>query len=267
MAPPSPLAASPPPPPPPNATLTFAQFQARSLAYLAHRDRVLLPTAAAPTSPSLSWLTYATQWTWLAPLHPGPAFEGTTGLVRSFALAAPPPAERAEGDDGEVVLDEDEVAEAVGDEAAVGRTGARVVTVHQTIAWSKIWRLPVLFFHAHTERGEPVQLDQLAQLGVVHSRGTLCASQPPPSPPPLHAGSGAAQQQQEVAQGTAAPISVADHPRTGLPSYYLHPCHTDVALREVWRHHHNCEREGNEDGGYVAAFVSLCASAVEMRAC
>lgn len=153
-----------------------------------------------------------------------------------------------------------EVAEeAVAEMEEVAR---ETVTVHQAISWSKIWRLPVLYFHAHTAGGQPVALSHLTRVGIVHSSGTL-----------PHA-DGADDVGEHEVDTPATPISVADHPRTGLPTYFLHPCHTETALQSLLLHRHDQhpigdgEGEGGEQGWtYLSAFVNLCSSAVEMRAC
>ncbi|CBQ69349.1 conserved hypothetical protein [Sporisorium reilianum SRZ2] len=228
-----------------STRISFAQFQTFSLAYLAHRDRLFL----SPTPTALSWLTYATQWVWLPPVYPGTAFEATACLSRSFSVAVPTSALHIDAQDAALQAE-------VEDEAEQPATEVReTVTVHQTISWSSVWRVPVLHFHAHTAGGEPVSLSHLARVGVVHSHGTL----------PAHGGVKDVldMQQQEQEPGGVAAISVADHPRTALPSYFLHPCHTEAALRGLLVH-----RGDDEDAGwaYMSAFISLCASAVEMRA-
>ncbi|SJX64986.1 uncharacterized protein SRS1_15814 [Sporisorium reilianum f. sp. reilianum] len=226
-----------------STRISFAQFQTFSLAYLAHRDRLFL----SPTPTALSWLTYATQWVWLPPVYPGTAFEATACLSRSFSVAVPTSALHVDAQDATLHLEVEE-------DEAVAAEARETVTVHQTVSWSSVWRVPVLHFHAHTAGGEPVSLSHLARVGVVHSHGTLRAQGGVEDRLDM-------QQQQQQPGGVAA-ISVADHPRTALPSYFLHPCHTEAALRA------SLHRGDEEDAGwaYMSAFISLCASAVEMRA-
>ena len=219
-----------------GAQLTFAEFESHCLAYLSQRD------ATPPSlSDELSWRTYATGWTWPPALHPGVAFESTACLERSFPLLnrtySPPPNSL---DDQVEEEDDPATTPSLQDDGKIG--GREVVTVVQTIAYSRVWRLPVLHFHAYLSSGDPVPLEQLAVLNIVHATGTLPQSG----------------EQDDQAQ---AAISVGDHPRTGLPSYFLHPCHTNAALSLLLQ-----RQQDEREAGYMASFISLCASAVEMRA-
>ena len=227
---------------PTSAKISFDQFRLYSLAYLQHRDRLI-----STVSPSqLSWLTYAAGWRWLPALHPGSAFERTACLERSLCVVS----RHSSLDTDEVLVEHvDEVVDQ--SESSV----QQVVTVYQTISYSNIWRLPILHFSAYTETGQPVQIDKLRRFGVVHSTGSLQDERYPP-------------QGDEVIDAQVIPLSVADHPRTGLPAYYLHPCNTEGALTALLQHvdgqQHNSQVQS--DCAYIEVFVNLCASAVEMRA-
>lgn len=165
---------------------------------------------------------------------------------------------------------------------------SQMVTVTQTIAYAKTWQVPVLHFHANTSSGEPVPLEMLKSLNIVHrSGGTL----------PEKDG-----KEREMGGGLEGAISVGDHPRSGLPCFYLHPCQTSDALGVLLRYrgvegggrlgedgegdqirvggagrrrnpsegYQAAERDlGEEEEGwtYLSSFITLCGSAVEMRAC
>lgn len=206
---------------PRSARLTFPQFRSYCQSYLSHR------TPSISSAP-LSWQTYAQGWEWLDPTLPGAVFEPSACLSRSFSLLAPP----------STTLSSSEETEESHDDSSAEIQQHEAITVVQTIHWSKIWQLPVLYFHAHTASGQPLSLEQLVSAGVVRKLSTLPTEE----------------------DGGMGGISVADHPRTGLPSFYLHPCNTNDALTSL------IHREGEGEGWeYVAAFISLCASAVEMR--
>ncbi len=199
-----------------SARITFAQFVSYCLDYLARRDR-----SHAPHS-SLSWLTYAQAWQYDPPLHSGKAFESTAGLSRSFDFLIPSlspshdPIDDSEAGQEDVSLPDDP------EQTDFRLDPARqTIRIHQTITHSPIWALPILHFHATIPSGEPVPLNQLTRLGVVHSLGSV----------------------PQQTDGMVAAISVGDHPRTGLPSYYLHPCNTAAALEGLL-----ASNQGKEEG-------------------
>lgn len=224
-----------------SARITFAQFESYCIDYLARRDQ----SHAAHSS--LSWQTYAQAWQYDPPLHPGKAFESTAGLSRSFDFLIPSLFPSHDSIEDLEVTQEDP---SLPDDPELSDTqlepARQTISIHQTITHSPIWALPILHFHAALLSGEPVPLDQLTRLGVVHSLGS-------------------APQQTD---GMVAAISVGDHPRTGLPSYYLHPCNTASALEGLLSSDPRTEDGKEEERGwtYMSTFISLCASAVEMRA-
>lgn len=214
-----------------SARITFDDFQRECFAYLAQRDALSMPQKQH----ELSWASYAHGWTWQDPLLPGTAFTGTAGLHRSYAIIA-----RQNCTTEEKHAPEDEVcasaqlADETDDATFTPTTTRRVIQLEQSIHWSSVWSLPVLYFHA-TLNDRTIGLDDLQGCGVVHAAGTLAP----------HLG--------EALQ----PVSVGDHPRSKLPSFYLHPCNTNSALSSLLA--------GDKHAPYVASFVALCASAVHMR--
>jgi hypothetical protein len=70
------------------------------------------------------------------------------------------------------------------------------------------------------------------------------------------------------------PLSLSDHPITSLPCISLHPCQTAVVIGEMMQSHGvSAKRDGDHHEGeesvygreYLEAFMTICASAVEMR--
>lgn len=253
-----------------KARLSFDQFAAYSQAYLACRDALSACNPADSTqvaAGSLSWRSYARGWQWWEPALAGAAFYPTACLSRSFSVLTAEPTSEACADEPDVAEFAEEHFDAEHAEHDRDQeASANLVTITQSIHWSSIWQLPILHFHASNPSGQLLTLDQLKQLNLVYKAGTL------PNEPPQGGGHEAA-------------ISLSDHPRTGLPSYYLHPCHTNQALASLVQHarreaHHNRtqeeaeqqqaeeqeEQEEQEGWRYMAAFISLCASAIEMRA-
>ncbi|ETS65318.1 hypothetical protein PaG_00046 [Moesziomyces aphidis] len=213
-----------------SARITFDDFQSACCTYLAQRDAL-----STPQQHQLSWASYAPGWTWQDALLPGPAFSGTAGLHRSYAIIAH---HNTTAEEKHALEDEmcasTQVADDTDDATYTPTTTRRVIQLEQSIHWSPVWSVPVLYFHA-TLNDRPISLDDLQGVGIVHDAGTLAA----------HLG--------EALQ----PVSVGDHPRSGLPSFYLHPCNTSSALSSLLAQ--------DEEAQYVASFVALCASAVHMR--
>lgn len=63
---------------------------------------------------------------------------------------------------------------------------------------------------------------------------------------------------------TFASLSQTDHPITGVPSYYLHPCQTATRLSEMLAV--QPEEEGEDALRlYLEAFIALHAATLQMR--
>ncbi|KAJ1023389.1 hypothetical protein NDA18_004913 [Ustilago nuda] len=232
------MAAHPPPSQQTRARLSFDQFQFYCQCYLDRRDS-LRSTLSASEAPTLSWLTYAQGWTYLAPIHANsPAFYPTACIHRSFSLLTSPTAAH----DQEELLEEPTL-----DPSEANPDVRELVTIAQSITWSSVWQLPILYFYASDSSGQPLGLQQIKELNIIYTSGTL----------PSQGG--------EVVGGG---VSVADHPRNGLPVFYLHPCETEGALSIllVQEQGEAGMQQRQEGWRYMAAFISLCASAVEMRA-
>ncbi|SNX86498.1 uncharacterized protein MEPE_05207 [Melanopsichium pennsylvanicum] len=284
-----------------HSRISFSQFQHYCKAYLSHRDRP--PSSSSSTSSEehsdslLSWITYSTKWEWLDPLYPGYAFETTACLSRSFQFlirlplllsssssssSSSPPLSKTTVEPAAVIHNEQheliqeksslDAFELNHDDQSLKQI---IITINQTISYSKTWCLPILHIIASTPSGSALTLDHLKLYGVIHDDGTL------------NQASGV------IGQGVlAGGISITDHPRFGLACFYLHPCQTNEALTHVLlgsnferqtelhdtdqieclaketRKGKDKEQVEMEEYGwlYMAAFISLCAAAVEMRA-
>ncbi|SPO24145.1 uncharacterized protein UTRI_03413 [Ustilago trichophora] len=267
-----------------QSRITSSQFERYARAYLAKRDAAL----ASCDGSNLGWLTYARRWQWLPAVNIGLAtIDGSACLHRTFTFLTSSISYSASVDlDLEAIQLQD--SDPHTDTSQASNRASQMVTVTQTIAYAKTWQVPVFYFHANTSSGEPVPLEMLKSLDIVHrSGGTL---------PEKEAKEG------EMAGGLEGAISVGDHPRSGLPCFYLHPCQTSEALNVLLRYRDVEEGgklgddeegdqiqvggagrrrntsegyeaaeggSGEEDEGwtYLSSFITLCGSAVEMRAC
>lgn len=157
--------------------------------------------------------------------------------------------------------------------APAGASGSLTgsLTVTQSIFYSSTWHVPVLWLDAYrTADGSPLGLEDILQSGLFHR--LLPTAQLDEVTPegaksvfattldPLLAREANAEKAED-APAYFPPLSTADHPLTSLPSIFLHPCQTAAVVGEM------VQADGK--GGYRAyleAFMTVCASAVEMRA-
>ncbi|KAK0550743.1 hypothetical protein OC845_002518 [Tilletia horrida] len=120
--------------------------------------------------------------------------------------------------------------------------------MHQSICYSTTWKVPTFYFSASRSDGTPLTLNQVIRSSIVqHELDPLVE----------RAGNGGQHPQFESqeAEGSAtpavpatavtekddspdlpatfAPISTCDHPVTGLPVLYLHPCETATWLQTL----------------------------------
>lgn len=78
-----------------------------------------------------------------------------------------------------------------------------------SISYSHIWRVPVLHFTVQTQNGMPLNRQDVFSLLNLHS------SDP------------------ENANTSSDNVSIDEHPVTGLPAYFLHPCQTTDLLEQL----------------------------------
>lgn len=88
-------------------------------------------------------------------------------------------------------------------------------------------------------------------------------------------GASTASTNEAVAPAYFPPLSLSDHPITSLPCISLHPCQTAVVIGEMMQSRGiSAEQDDDHQEGeesvygreYLEAFMTICASAVEMRA-
>ncbi|KAL9931782.1 hypothetical protein V8E36_009332 [Tilletia maclaganii] len=110
--------------------------------------------------------------------------------------------------------------------------GARpiVASMSQSICYSSTWKVPVFYFSVSLSDGTPLTLDQVIRSSIVQHELDPLTERP-----------GQQQAQNSDSAGTPhapanttaanlpatfAPISTSEHPITGRPALYLHPCET-----------------------------------------
>ncbi|SPO38094.1 uncharacterized protein PSFLO_03571 [Pseudozyma flocculosa] len=170
-----------------DGRIGYSDFEAGCLAYLGQRSAA---AAAAPEAvpgsdgdaegQRLGAELYAGGWSWCSGARNRSVYHAAPprgGLVRSAELAVhldiSPLVSPAGGD--EDLLGAGGWLDAVDDEATVKPSPRMRVPVrlHQTIAWSSTWRVPVLYFQATTMEGRPLSLDELTSSSLLHGFGTL----------------------------------------------------------------------------------------------
>ncbi|PWY99193.1 hypothetical protein BCV70DRAFT_201399 [Testicularia cyperi] len=272
--------------------LTYQLFRQACLDYISNAgasghntsDGQPLPDSHAQLGPH----QYASGWHWDEPLNP--AVVGSAGLSRSFTVLVPSSVQNQDAEDylqdlqavgfedgskfGDLAENQkldpessNELEQAL--EPLASRIGRSVVpvTVTQSIHWSNTWRVPVLYFHACFDSGQPLSLQQLlSSPSILHASSTLRSSLPsnstsnPNSEPDLETQD---QEQDQDQRGSYfPPISYGDHPRTALPSFYLHPCETIHFLSTIIQP----SSTSVSPKQFLEAFISLCSNVIEMRA-
>lgn len=255
-----------------SVRIRYEEFEEYCQAYLKRRDEDMVEGEAGR---DLSWLAYSGGWRWTgAVMANGTRYDCTAGMERRFGVVVD--TKRLMGMDGATLADS--VVEDDGDEALDRADCSQTVVLHQSILYSATWKVPVLWFSAHTRAGEPLGASDLLNLRIIHHSGSLDSSHPflhhdthsrprtnmhdsltihdPPAPISLD-------------HSPFPPLSISDHPRTSLPSFFLHPCNTHTALHLLLSTPPSCQPDPSTSqcpSRYMCAFVSLCASAVEMRA-
>lgn len=183
-------------------------------------------------------------------------------------------------------------------------SGIELLTLTQSIHYSSTWRVPVLWLQAYRSKdGSPLTLDELLTSGcpVFHDARRINDDGPQTLFPLMQRQEQDSTDeleyqldQEETDRPTTGrtayfpPLSTSDHPATGLPAICLHPCQTATVIGEMLASSTEATRwstmpESSEtaEGGqlragdrvdddsyarqYLEAFMTLCASAVEMR--
>ncbi|CAE6449827.1 unnamed protein product [Rhizoctonia solani] len=98
------------------------------------------------------------------------------------------------------------------------------VYFHESIVWHPTYMVPTYYFHVADAGGSPVPLTQIVNTARFRRRTLLDM-----------AGEVAEYGVQPTETGNAQfpLLSQGDHPITGILHWYLHPCETSVAVREI----------------------------------
>lgn len=131
----------------------------------------------------------------------------------------------------------------------------RTLHATQSIAHSSTWRAPVLYLEAHTDEGSPLSLAE------IEASSLLTRNVGAPTSLPAGATSADADSSQW------ARLGAAEHPASGAPCAMLHPCETAawLGLLQSSTPADASTTEEAKSVAYIEAFMTLCASAVEMR--
>ncbi|GAA5926798.1 hypothetical protein JCM1841_001990 [Sporobolomyces salmonicolor] len=129
--------------------------------------------------------------------------------------------------------------------------------LHLSICWSPTYGVPVLWFEAFKSSGAPLALDELAS-STIFQRPTPSPSFPLTTLAPASAPSG---------NSTACTpfLSQTDHPATGRPSWFVHPCETEGIVWEV------ISAAGEDYGGegweeqWLSTWAMVVGSVVDLR--
>ncbi|GAA5925362.1 ATG3/ATG10 family protein [Sporobolomyces koalae] len=135
-----------------------------------------------------------------------------------------------EREDSDVLLDAEHEDDACASESCSRRT-TEVCKVHLSICWSDSYQTPVLWFEAYRTSGAPLTLREIASSTIFH-RSVLGPTYPLTTLDP----NAASQPHLDVPDDCPATtpfISQSDHPATGRPSWFLHPCETSTIVDEV----------------------------------
>ncbi|PWN49613.1 hypothetical protein IE53DRAFT_388151 [Violaceomyces palustris] len=144
-------------------------------------------------------------------------------------------------------------------EPAQTQEARQLVTVDQSILWSPTWQVPVLHFSASWQDGSPLSLTELLE-SPVFVRSTAF------DPTSVSQDPGESCDLPQISQG--------EHPVTGRPSWFLHPCHTAELLSQILGAPNpdpellpilESDRRKRPGSEYIEAFMMMLSSDVQMR--
>lgn len=187
---------------------------------------------------------YRYGWRWDQGGHP----PFTQHLRRSFVLLSASTSGPRQSDEEESLLD------SMGlhvDQAQPNMSNGSLMHVHQTIAYSATWKVPVLYVEASLADGSPLSIDALCRSDVFlsncHNESQHASASPSDTLP-----------------GPTAEfptVGMGENPATGHACVYLHPCHTAAAVAATMQ----AEQTAFTPRAYFDTFVMLCSTVVEMR--
>ncbi|KAI0921887.1 hypothetical protein AcW1_004257 [Taiwanofungus camphoratus] len=94
-----------------------------------------------------------------------------------------------------------------------------VLTWNQYVAYSASYQVPAFYFTIHQSNGVPLPLTEILKTPLFR---------PQSLPETITASFGLSDPESSFAL-----LSQGDHPVLGTPSWYLHPCHTSEAVKEI----------------------------------
>ncbi|KAK0527788.1 hypothetical protein OC835_004867 [Tilletia horrida] len=112
-----------------------------------------------------------------------------------------------------------------------------LATMSQSICYSPTWKVPVFYFSVSRSDGTPFTLDQVIRSSLVQHELDPLLERPGPqhSTDPSDPSSASRTDSSSDLPATFAPISSTEHPITGEPALYLHPCETASWLDTLLR--------------------------------
>ncbi|GAA5955234.1 hypothetical protein JCM10213_008262 [Rhodosporidiobolus nylandii] len=144
----------------------------------------------------------------------------------------------------------EEADAALAEDPQDGAGGWEWCNVEVSICFSPSFLVPVLWFSAVSRSGAPLTLSQLPSCTFFRPASSALFS--PPS---------------STGDERLPFISQADHPATGRPCWFLHPCETEAIVAEVLSSTAEEENEGQE-GEYgvrwLRAWLMVVSSVVDL---
>ncbi|ELU43153.1 autophagocytosis associated protein, active-site domain-containing protein [Rhizoctonia solani AG-1 IA] len=155
-------------------------------------------------------------WNWT--LIPGWGYLSRTSSSKVQANKDIVQAESKFEDGHELVEEEDESC------LPIDENTAQRVYFHESIVWHPTYMVPAYYFQAVDVGGSPVPLTQIVNTDRFRQRALLDMADEV-----FEHGI----QPRETGNAQFPLLSQGDHPITGAPHWYLHPCETSSAVKEI----------------------------------
>lgn len=147
------------------------------------------------------------------------------------------PLDHQDGD----TLDEFSISEEVDEGSKINQSTSTVFHVYQTISFSSIWNVPVIYIEASKSDGAIISVNDLLRSTIFHIKPNT------------------EMKDQEALNATFPVISIGENPANGHGCAYLHPCRTATSIATL------LEAKAASPIEYLETFMMLCSDAVEMR--
>lgn len=121
-----------------------------------------------------------------------------------------------------------------------------IIQVHQTIAFSSTWNVPVMYIEASKNDGSIISISDLLRSKVFHLS----------SIPPY-------EDVKSNEHATFPTISIGENPANGRGCVYLHPCQTAKSMGDLLNT--DTTTSSSPPLEYLETFIMLCSEVVEMR--